>query len=102
MKATAPLAPLSFVYDGRDCLGFILARGKLGFEAMDRDERITWRFSNAARSGNRNHAGAIMSAPGDFVFGNKKMPGHTNAPGSFNRNNINACITAPEAAQWEF
>jgi hypothetical protein len=45
---------------------------------------------------------AIMSAPGDFVFGNKKMPGHTNAPGSFNRNNINACITAPEAAQWEF
>jgi hypothetical protein len=63
---------------------------------------ITWRFSNAARSGNRNHAGAIMSAPSDFVFGNKKMPGHTNAPGSFNRDNINACITAPEAAQWEF
>jgi hypothetical protein len=30
---------LSYVYDGRDCLGFILARGKLGFEAIDRDER---------------------------------------------------------------
>jgi hypothetical protein len=25
--------------DGRRCLGFILARGKLGFEAMDRDEQ---------------------------------------------------------------
>ena len=43
-----------------------------------------------------------MSAPGDFVSGNKKIPGHTNAPGSFSRNNINACITAPEEAQWEF
>jgi hypothetical protein len=32
-------SPLSYVYDGRECLGFILARGKLGFEAIDRDER---------------------------------------------------------------
>jgi hypothetical protein len=30
---------LSYVYDGRVCLGFIFARGKLGFEAMDRDKR---------------------------------------------------------------
>jgi hypothetical protein len=30
---------LAYVYDGRTCLGFILARGKLGFEALDRDER---------------------------------------------------------------
>jgi hypothetical protein len=100
MKATAPLAPLSFVYDGRDCLGFILARGKLGFEAMDRDERSLGVFQTQREAATA--IGAIMSAPGDFVFGNKKMPGHTNAPGSFNRNNINACITAPEAAQWEF
>ena len=42
-----------------------------------------------------------MSAPGDFVSGNKKIPGHTDAPGSFNRN-INACVTAPEEAQCEF
>jgi hypothetical protein len=27
------------VYDGRECLGFILARGKLGFEAFTSDER---------------------------------------------------------------
>lgn len=31
-------SPLSYVYDGRDCLGFILTRGKLGFEAFDREE----------------------------------------------------------------
>jgi hypothetical protein len=36
--SSAP-SPLSYVYDGRECLGFILARGKLGFEAVDRDER---------------------------------------------------------------
>jgi hypothetical protein len=26
-------------YDGSHCLGFVLARGKVGFEAFDRDER---------------------------------------------------------------
>ena len=31
-------SPLSYVYDGRECLGFVLARGKLGFEALDREE----------------------------------------------------------------
>ena len=37
-------APMSYVYDGRDCLGFILARGKLGFEAFTRDERTLGMF----------------------------------------------------------
>ena len=27
------------VYDGRELAGFLLARGKLGFETFDRDER---------------------------------------------------------------
>ena len=57
MKATAPLAPLSFVYDGRDCLGFILARGKLGFEAMARDERSLGLFQTQ-----REAATTIMRA----------------------------------------
>ena len=35
---SATLSPLSYVYDGRKCLGFILKRGKLGFEAIDREE----------------------------------------------------------------
>jgi hypothetical protein len=33
------VSPMAYVYDGRRCLDFILARGKLGFEAMDRDEQ---------------------------------------------------------------
>jgi hypothetical protein len=32
-------APMVSVYDGRQCVGFILARGKSGFEAFDCDER---------------------------------------------------------------
>ena len=29
---------MSYVYDGRQCLGHVLARGKLGFEGFDREE----------------------------------------------------------------
>ena len=36
--SSAP-SPLSYVYDGRHCRGFILARGRSGFEAFDCDER---------------------------------------------------------------
>jgi hypothetical protein len=35
----APTTPLVSIYDGRECVGFILAHGKLGFEVFDRDER---------------------------------------------------------------
>jgi hypothetical protein len=34
-SATAMLS----VYDGRHCIGFVLPRCKVGFEAFDRDER---------------------------------------------------------------
>jgi len=27
------------VYDGRECVGFVFARGKTGYEAFNRDER---------------------------------------------------------------
>jgi hypothetical protein len=43
------------VYDGRACLGFILARGKLGFEALDREEHSLGLFSTQ-----REAAAAIM------------------------------------------
>jgi hypothetical protein len=46
--SSAP-SPLSYVYDGRECLGFILARGKLGFEAVDRDERSLGRSKHSAK-----------------------------------------------------
>jgi hypothetical protein len=37
--STTATTPLVSVYDGRTCLGFVLARGKLGFEAFTADER---------------------------------------------------------------
>jgi hypothetical protein len=42
--SSAP-SPLSYVYDGRECLGFVLARGKLGFEALDCEEHSLAIFS---------------------------------------------------------
>jgi hypothetical protein len=38
MKNTST-APMSYVYDGRACLGFVLSRGRAGFEAFDPEER---------------------------------------------------------------
>jgi hypothetical protein len=31
-------APLVTVYDGRSCIGFVLARGRAGYEAFGADE----------------------------------------------------------------
>jgi hypothetical protein len=55
---TTRLSPLSYVYDGRQCLGFILRRGKLGFEAIDRDERSLGIFASEREAANAifNHA----------------------------------------------
>ena len=36
--SSAP-SPLSYVYDGRVCRGFVISREKLGFEAFDREQR---------------------------------------------------------------
>jgi hypothetical protein len=36
MTARASLTPLAYIYDGRACLGFVLSRGRAGFEAFDR------------------------------------------------------------------
>jgi hypothetical protein len=35
----APLTPMVSLYDGRTCAGFILNRGRLGFEAFTADQR---------------------------------------------------------------
>jgi len=42
----APTAKLLSVYDGRRCAGFILARGKVAFEAFDRDEKSLGVFAS--------------------------------------------------------
>jgi hypothetical protein len=36
---SAPITPMLSVYNGKRCVGFIIARGKAGFEAFDRNER---------------------------------------------------------------
>ena len=41
MSAPKTITPMVSVYDGRICRGFVIARGKLGFEALDSDERST-------------------------------------------------------------
>jgi hypothetical protein len=38
--------PLVSVYDGRECVGFIIARGRLGFEAFGADQRSLGIFPN--------------------------------------------------------
>jgi hypothetical protein len=43
---------LAYVYDGQQCLGHVLARGKTGFEAFDRDDRSLGLFPNTASSAN--------------------------------------------------
>ncbi len=45
MTARVVISPLAYVYHGRECLGFVLARGKLGFEALDREEHSLGLFS---------------------------------------------------------
>jgi hypothetical protein len=44
MAATADKAALLSVFDGRPCAGFILERGKLGFEAFDADQHSLGTF----------------------------------------------------------
>jgi hypothetical protein len=50
MSTTAP--PLAYVYDGRRCLGHILARGKVGFEAFDQDDKSLGFFSTTKQAAN--------------------------------------------------
>jgi hypothetical protein len=45
VTARIAISPLAYVYNGRECLGFVLARGKLGFEALDREGHSRGLFS---------------------------------------------------------
>jgi hypothetical protein len=53
-SATALLS----VYDGQHCIGFILPRGKAGFEAFGRDEQSKGLFAT------RHEAAAALSTAG--------------------------------------
>jgi len=45
-------APLSYVADGHACLGFVISRGRAGFEAFDHEERSLGLFKTAAQAAN--------------------------------------------------
>jgi hypothetical protein len=51
MKNTST-APMSYIYDGRECRGFVLARGRLGFEAFDREGRSLGLYPAAPAAAN--------------------------------------------------
>ena len=51
MSSIAP-ASLAYVYDGRQCLGHVLARGKLGHEAFDRDDKSLGVFETQRQAAN--------------------------------------------------
>src|SRR5215472_7877990 len=41
-----PTTPLISIYDGRECVGFVISRGKLGFEAFTADQHSLGIFPN--------------------------------------------------------
>jgi hypothetical protein len=61
MKTTT--APLAYVYDGRECLGFVLARGRSVFEAFDREERSLGLYPAAPAAANAVCAAAENESP---------------------------------------
>jgi hypothetical protein len=45
-------APLVYIYDGRECVGFILARGKTDYEAFDPNNNSVGIFETQPRATN--------------------------------------------------
>ena len=58
MTARVAISPLAYVYNGRECLGFVLSRGRAGFEAFDHEENSLGRFPTAAAAANAVFAAA--------------------------------------------
>ena len=48
--ARIPEPAMLAVYDGRTCIGHLLARGKTGFEAFDHDERSLGVYPNQRKA----------------------------------------------------
>jgi hypothetical protein len=45
-------SPLGYVYDGRNAIGFVLARGRAGFEGFDREQHSLGLFKTATAAAN--------------------------------------------------
>jgi hypothetical protein len=52
MTARPAAPPLVSVYDGQQCVGHVLARGKAGFEAFDTDDKSVGVFPTAKQAAN--------------------------------------------------
>jgi hypothetical protein len=52
MTTRATATPMSYVTDGREAIGFVLARGRAGHEAFDREQRSLGLFKTAAAAAN--------------------------------------------------
>jgi hypothetical protein len=52
VSAPKPLTPLTYVTDGHEAIGHIIARGRLGFEAFDRDEKSLGIFETQSQAAN--------------------------------------------------
>ena len=52
-------SPMSYVYDGRKCVGFIVARGKPGVEAFDRAESSLGFFITLGEAANAVFDGVL-------------------------------------------
>ena len=55
MTSVATSSPMVSVCDGRDCIGWVFNRGRAGFEAFDRDQKLLGIFRTQ-----REAATAIM------------------------------------------
>jgi hypothetical protein len=52
VTARVAISPLAYVYDRREAIGFVLARGRAGFEGFDREERSLGLFPTAPTAAN--------------------------------------------------
>jgi hypothetical protein len=52
MLMSGTISSMIYVYDGRECVGFVLARGRKGHEALDREQRSLGLFKTAAAVAN--------------------------------------------------
>jgi hypothetical protein len=75
---------MGYIYDGTRCLGFILKRGKLGFEAIDREEASLGIFKT-------------QTAAANAIFSHEKSPAAKN--GANIEGSHEASKTAASSAQ---
>jgi hypothetical protein len=58
-----PPSPMLSVYDGRTCIGWIMSRGKAGFEAFDADQRSLGVFATQREAAAALPADVVEATP---------------------------------------